>query len=196
MIVLLTASCSSAILGLYGMKNAKPVQEADVLKTAQSYNIPLDDIYELKKEQLNYLFSLDSAKFASAIHDHYQPLQILYYDSNDSLISFHPNCYIGGFPNLQWNKNGKFDVFPPISSAPLDTILPLKKHLLFLQPYSTTKIFNRTDYDYVVVVYWSNHMGRQSKRLVEVVKNNLALAKSKKIKVIYVNNDNVESSNQ
>jgi hypothetical protein len=189
----LMSSCASVILGMYGIKNAKPVTEADVLKAAQSYDIPLENIYELKKEKLYYLFSLDSAKFSSSIQDHYQPLQILYYDRKENLISFHPNCYTGGFPNLKWNKNGKLNVFPPATSAPVDTIFPLQKQLEYLKPYSTTKTFNPSDYSYVVVVHWNIHMGRQSRRLIEVVKHNLKFAKNEKVKVIYVNNDNVEA---
>jgi hypothetical protein len=39
-------------------------------------------------------------------------------------------------------------------------------------------------------VYWNRFSGRQSKRLVRVVKDNVRLAKEKKVMVIYVNSDN------
>ena len=60
-----------------------------------------------------------------------------------------------------------------------------------MNPLSTTQKFNSTDFDYVVVVMWSRFMGRQSKRLINLVQDNVNLAGNNKVKVLYVNNDDI-----
>src|SRR5699024_3760469 len=46
-----------------------------------------------------------------------QPIQILYFDKNGKLTSFHANCYAkGGLGHLNWNTNGRFNHFIPISA--------------------------------------------------------------------------------
>jgi hypothetical protein len=47
------------------------------------------------------------------------------------------------------------------------------------------------DYDYVVFVYRSRFMGRQSKRLIKIVHENCKLDKRFTTKIICVNNDDL-----
>ena len=187
----LLTSCSFIIKGVYGIKDPKPLPEKTILEAARSFAIPVEQCYELRKEYLTYLFSLDTAKHATAIHDHYQPLQALYYDSRGTLVSFHPNCYTGGFPNLKWNRAARFETFPPQSAAPIDTILPLATQLRFIAPLSSTSSAATAQYDVTVLIFWNKHMGRQSRRLVQTVQQNLQKVGNKKVKVLFVNNDNL-----
>jgi hypothetical protein len=45
-------------------------------------------------------------------------------------------------------------------------------------------------YSNTVVVFWTRFMGRQTKRFVETVQQNVNLSKGKPVNVIYINNDN------
>lgn len=88
------------MLGLFGMKNSKSVDESTIIRYANKYNVPLTDNYELDTSYISFLYSHDTSKYKSQIKNHYQPLQALYYDNSGHLQSFQVNCYAGGFPNL------------------------------------------------------------------------------------------------
>ena len=111
------------------MKKMKKLSDNQILKQGSKYNIPAKDAYVLDSGYVNFIFSLDSVRYQKESHNHFQPLQALYYDQTGHLISFHINCNAGGFPNLKWNRFGAFDEFIPKQQTPPDSILPLKKHL-------------------------------------------------------------------
>ena len=184
-------SCTPVMLGLFGMKNSKTVDENTINRYSDKYNIPLVDNYELDTSYISFLYSHDTAKYKSQIKNHYQPLQALYYDRSGHLQSFQVNCYAGGFPNLKWDRNGIMTEFPPKQQAQLDNLVPFEKQLKYLKPLSQTESFSESHYDYFVIVYWSRFMGRQSKRLIEIVQENSKLASDKKIKIIYANTDDI-----
>ncbi len=184
-------SCSSILQGLYGIKSPIEINDKLIIRYSEKYNIPLTDSYKLDTTYLTYISSLDLINLKEQIKNHYQPLQVLYYDKTGQLESFQVNCYTGGFPNLQWNRGSIMTAFPPQKQAPIDSIIPLNLQLRFLKPLSQTKNISFENYDYIVIVYWSKFMGRQSKRLIEIVQKNYKLAKDYKVKIIYVNNDNI-----
>lgn len=188
--VLGLTSCSKIILGFYGMKNSKTVDETTILNYSKKYNIPAADSYELDASYISFLTSLDTTRYKSQRKNHYQPLQALYYDKTGQLISFQINCYAGGFPNLHWDRNEILTSFPPKQQAPLDSIVPLDTQLKYIRPLSQTKKISADSSDFTIIVYWNRFMGRQSKRLVRFIQDNSKLA-NKKVKIIYVNNDNV-----
>ncbi len=173
------------------MKKMKVLSNDQILKQGSKYNIPEKDSYELDSTYVDYIFSLDSVKNKIESKNHFQPLQALYYDQTGQLKSFHINCNAGGFPNLKWNRFGTFDEFIPKQQTPLDSILPLEKHLEFIIPLNNNSIDKIDEYDYIVIVHWSRFMGRQSKRLIKIVQDNIAQNKNYRAKVIYVNNDNI-----
>lgn len=175
------------------MKSPKAVEQKDILKYGKKYNIPEEHSYALDTAYFSYLFSFDSSEYKTQIKNHYQPLQALYYSADGQLRSFHPNCYAGGFPNLDWEQDGKFDAFLPAQQAPLDNLVPLSKHLEFLIPTVQAGKPSIKGYDYIVLVHWSRFMGRQSERLIELVQNNAKLAGQRKALILYVNNDNLFS---
>jgi len=140
---------------------------------------------------LTLLSSLDSTNFKGQIKNHYQPLQVLYYNKTGELKSFQINCYAGGFPNLDWNRDSLFTTFPPREQAPIDSIISIDLQLKYIHPLSQTIDFSNENYEYIVIVYWNRLMGRQSKRLIHFVQENRKLAKDYKVKIIYVNTDNI-----
>ena len=184
-------SCTSILAGLYGMKKIKTVDEKTIVRYAKKYSIPTADSYELDTAYLSYLFSLDSTKYRSEIKNHYQPLQSLYYDNSGYLKSFQVNCYAGGFPNLNWNRNGIMTSFPPKQQAPVDSIVSLETQMKYLKPLSQTSKHINDNYDYIVIVYWNRFMGRHSKRLIRFVQDNSKLETERKVKIIYANTDNI-----
>lgn len=188
LLIITATSCTS----MYGIKKTKSLTEEKVIQQAKKYNIPLADNYVLDTSFYRFLASLKDTSLAIAKNNHAQPLQVLYYDKlkNWQMVSYHANCYAGGFPNLKWNRNGVFNNFIPQQQAPLDDILTVKKQFEYIRPLTGVQPFNTVEYDYIVIVYWSRFMGRQSKRLIQLVQDNAKLANDKKVKLIYVNNDN------
>lgn len=185
------SSCGSIFAGIYGMKKTKTVDEEIIFRYAEKYNIPVADNYELDTAYFSYLFSLDTARYSEQIKNHYQPLQALYYDNTGHLKSFQVNCYAGGFPNIKWDRNEIMTTFPPKKQAPIDSIVSLETQMKYLKPLSQTTQFKKDSYDYIVIVYWNRFMGRQSKRLIRFVQENGTLELVKKVKIIYVNTDNI-----
>lgn len=188
-------SCSTMIQGLYGIKNLEAVDEKTILRYSEKYNIPNSDSYVLDTAYISFLFALDTMSFKEQRKNHYQPLQALYYGKDRQLKSLQVNCYAGGFPNLKWDRNETLKTFPPKKQAPIDSIVSLNTQLKYLRPVFPTKPFSPEEYDYIVVIYWSKFMGRQSKRLIRYVDENVKLATDQKIKVIYVNTDNIFAYN-
>ena len=184
-------SCSSVIQGLYGIKNPKELDDQTIIRYSEKYHIPLSDNYKLDTAYLTFLSSLDSINFKEQIKNHYQPLQVLYYNKTGELKSFQINCYAGGFPNLDWNRDSLFTTFPPREQAPIDSIISIDLQLKYIHPLSQTIDFSNENYEYIVIVYWNRLMGRQSKRLIHFVQENSKLANDYKVKIIYVNTDNI-----
>ncbi len=184
------SSCSSIITGLYGMKNYKVVDEKTIIKYSKKYNIPLADSYQLDTSYTSFLKSFDTSLYKEQIKNHYQPLQALYYDNKGELKSFQINCYTGGFPNLNWERDSIMTTFPPKIQAPIDNIVSLESQFKYLRQLSNTKKLSTDNYDYTIVVYWNRFMGRQSKRLIRLVQQNAEMT-NKKVKIIYVNSDNI-----
>ena len=187
LILFLLSGCSSILTGMMGVKSPKKVSDKQIIKYSKKYNIPLADSYKMDSAYYEYLFSLDTLKFNTEIHDHYQPLQALYYD-NHEFVSYYVNCYAGGFPNLEWNKDNDFDNFPPKTQAPLDSIFTLNQHLKYLQPLNANPL-NLSSFKNVIIVHWNRMMHRQSKRFVQYVQGNAELSVNQSIKVLYVNTD-------
>jgi hypothetical protein len=185
------SSCTTLITGFYGMKKYKTVNDKTIQLYAAKYKIPAADSYELDSTYVSMLSSFDSSRYKTQRKNHYQPLQACYYNKTGQLESFQINCYAGGIPNFKWNRNGTMESFPPKQQAPVDSLLPLLQHLEFLQPLSLTKTFHPDSFDYTVVVHWNRFMGRQSRRLISTVQNNSKLANNEKVKIVYVNSDNI-----
>lgn len=170
---------------------------ADIEKTRQEFDLPKDQTFKLDTGYNRHLFSFDTTKFANEIKNHYQPIQASYYDKEGKLVSFHINCYaaIGTVDkqDLNWNQQNAFQTFIPKSVVPIDTILPLTEHLKFIRTLND-KLIDTTGfskYDYTVIIHWGkNWRQNDSKNLIKIVNENSLLAKTKKINILYVNNDN------
>lgn len=182
-LVVLTG-CSALFSKMYGIRSLKQLQREEILKIAAQQDLPVEDCFELDTAFATHLKALDVARYREQINNHMQPLQVLYYTRNGEFLSYFVNCYAGGFPNLKWNLKG----FVPTTQAPLDSLVSMDTQFLHFQPLASGR-GGRPNPDYWVLVYWNRFMGRQSERLLDAVKKNVAES-GKNAKVIYVNNDN------
>ncbi len=182
--LLFLTGCSGMLATLYGMNKLHHQHRDAILKQAAVYGIPERDCFELDTSYATFLRGLDTVRYKQQIKNHYQPLQALYYKRDGEFLSFYANCYAGGFPNLKWN----LEKFVPPTQAPLDTLLPLDVHMLYLNSLSSGGN-GRDNPDYWVIVYWNHWMGRQSRRFIHAVRENAA-SSGKNVKLFYVNNDN------
>jgi hypothetical protein len=188
-------SCSPLFNGIYGLKKQKTLSQNQIQHTARKYSIPVESSFVLDTTFFTYLGQFDSLIYQNSRNNHAQPLQVLYFDSLNQLVSYQVNCYAGGFPNLKWNRNNAFENFPPSQQAPIDSLISFEKQLYFIKSLNGTNeklILN--DSSLTVFVYWNRFMGRQSKRLIKLVQKNAALAKDNNLQVIYINNDNIYSN--
>jgi len=190
-LIVALSSCSMTYLSIYGIKKIRFLEEKEILDYGKQYKIPYQDSYQLDTSYFSFMSNLDSDKYGSQIKNHLQPLQALYYNQEGELLSFHINCYAGGFPNLKWDRNDIFSTFPPKEQAPIDRILSLADHMKFAKPMSQTENLSIVNFDNIVIVYWSRFMGRQSKRLINYVQANERLAYDRKVKIVYINADNI-----
>ena len=183
-------SCSPILLGVMGMKRPMRMTPEEILVQGERYGIPRSDSYEMDSSYYAMIATMDTLRYKRDQKNLFQPLQVLYFDASGILSSYSVNCSVGGFPNLRWNRYGTFDQFPAAKSVELDTMTTLNDHLLHVNPLNNAPFPDLRTYDYTVLVYWNRFSGRQSKRLVRVVKDNVRLEKEKKVMVIYVNSDN------
>jgi hypothetical protein len=118
--------------------NWKYLSQEDLENSRREFNLPKEKTFRLDTNYIRYLFSFDTTRYADQIKNHYQPIQALYYDRNGQLVSFHINCYAStGIPDsdLNWNQQNAFASFVPRTVAPVDSILPLNKHLSFYENF-------------------------------------------------------------
>lgn len=188
------SSCSVMFNSFYGMKKMEAINQNEIIHYSKKYKIPLSESYEMDSAYFTFLKSADTTKYKNEVKNHYQPLQALYYNNSGALESFQINCFVGGFPNLKWNINDNFSTFPPKKQTPLDSLVPLNVYLKYLNPVSNSAMPSVENYDFVVIVHWNRFMGRQSKNLIDYVQENSKLAKDQKVKILYVNTDNVYAS--
>jgi len=131
----------------------------------------------------------EMSKKLKMISKYEQPLQLLYFDETGTLISFHNNCYTGGFPKLKWNKNHQFEEFVPKTTIPItDSALRLSLLISYIEPIDTNYRFANDKI--IIVLFWSGFMMKQSKELIETARQNLKLDITQSAKILYVNTDN------
>lgn len=189
------ALCLSSCSLLLGIKKPKPVTEQQVADLSEKWGLSHADVYFLDTAYKSFVATA-TGNNKKKINDYLQPLQAIYFgkgNSNQYPLSWHINCYVPGFPNPNWNYDGKMNQFPPLTAAPVDSNFSLKKIVEYLRPVKGAVPFNTVEYDYIILVYWNRFMEKQSKGLIEAVQRNLKLAVLQKAKVLYINNDNLFS---
>lgn len=192
------AICSFAliIISCWHRVNWKYLSKEDQENFRKEFRLPKEKTFRLDTNYMRYLFSLDTSKYAREIHDRYQPIQACYYDKSGKLISFHINCYASiGIPDkadLNWNQQNAFTSFVPKTVAPVDSILPLSKHLSFIKTFDNKPIDTTgfSGYEYTIIIHWGKKWRpKESKNILKIVSDNANLEEDKKINILYVNSD-------
>ena len=199
-ILLFLSSCSPTIIGLYGVHAPRSLNEKKIIRHAKRLNIPPTDVFELDSSYYSYIFSLDSLSTNSdtileiniknRIKNHIQPLQSLYFNQTGELVSFQINCYAGGFPNLNWDRDSILTTFPPKVQAPLDSLISIPILLSFMKKMPNSEDVTEASYTSTVFVFWSVFMGRQNRRFIRYIQENATLSDGKNIRIVYLNMDN------
>jgi hypothetical protein len=179
------------------MKASKEYSLAEIQKATRHYRIDPSGLYLLQNSYNDYFDSIgvlygynpNSCDTFQALKHHYQPLQVLFFDQNGELVAFHNNCYAGGFPNLKWNRNGTFDSIPAKPVIPPDTLLKFNTLIGFLRTSGGLNLDLQSleKKDYMIAVFWTTFMGRQSKRLIRFMQDKYP--GNADVGILYINAD-------
>lgn len=182
---------------MYGVRNVSKLDKEMVVDIISKDDVlKKQENYYLDSNFVDFCYSRFSGNYKIQ-HDFLQPMQAFYFDSLGRLLSWHLNCYAGGFPNLKWNRDNIFGTFPPKSPRPLTDSIALNSILPYL------KKFGRLNYSkpaeaspLTIVVFWNYQYFRQSKRLINLVEQNLKLNVDKEqSRMIFVNTDLMKYEN-
>ena len=203
-LLLLLGGCNDLIVKIYGFKTEyDPITPEQRGEALARFGLEGESWHELNTAFIGHIIdtfykqvqgkdSTEQHQLADAVNNHLQMLQAMYFDRAGRLVSYHLNCYAEGFPNMNWNMNDAFSTFPPASVAPPDTLVPLPALLPHIRNAQGRPLAFDPDKgsDYTVVVFWPGFCGRQSKRLIRTVRDNLALAPdSLRVEALFVNDD-------
>ncbi len=203
---LLLSSCGMQMIFAFRMD--KEIEIDEIKKFERKNNIEEEDLYILSKEYMtSYLMGIEKTGISrDSLHFYGQPLQTIYFNSDDSLISFNANCLAKGSrisTKLDWNYNGIYDNFPPKSNKyvpnPYDTTQKIKTRYIdiekdsiinYIKPAFNLKNTINGEYDFEVFVFCGLMTKGWSEDIIEIVQNNVALDSGKnEIKVHYIITD-------
>lgn len=160
------SSCSTVLKKLYGIEDLKEFDPVRV-KESEKYMIDLyPNATSIISSDTSFKKFMDEFSEFSK-NDVSQPIQILYF-KNDSLISYHINCYAKGSLNghLNWNYDGRMNSYPPKSAVQLSVNKRLSDVIsIYELPES-----HESD---VIVFFWSTLLNRQAKEAFKVVVENI-----------------------
>lgn len=178
---LLLIGCSSIGEVIYGTNFS--ISEASCSKFMEKIDTD-NEIIDMDVE--SYKFFLKNKLDSIHIKNFYQPLQVLTFVKGN-LFSHSVNCYLTGFPNLEWN----FKVEDKCKLSGNTVSLPQIEISDYLFHVNNSSSKAKITEEVVVIVHINCTMGRQSLCLIESIKN-LDL----QCKVLYINNSSFYLENE
>lgn len=180
------SNCSRILSKLYGVNDLKKFDKEKCEKFISSIDKKGIKTYSFYADTNSYQCIRRIPLSKKIRKDFSQPVQIIYFNE-DSLVSFHANCYAQGkVSNIDWNVNGRFDRFIPLSAIPLDSARFSLND--FAKCYSGEKPVKEKKY--TVIIYWSRMLEKISGTAITTVINNIIRFNKKEEVVIYlINND-------
>lgn len=172
---------------MFGFKNIQNLDENSYLEFAEFFQIEEFPNYRIDlnkfKSTLNGISDSVLKKYVS------QPLQIRVFNTDGKIIFSLVNCNVSGFPNLQWNRFGTFDLYPPQLEhyRNVDSV--------FMLNTDTTNLISvngkdfPADGDLTLVVYFTYAFNKQSKDLIELAKQYSVKFEEHNIQLVFVNMD-------
>jgi hypothetical protein len=114
-----------------------------------------------------------------------QPIQLMYFNNN-SLNSYHINCYAKGrFSNLDWNTDNRFNYFPPKTAVNVKGIQIDLEKIRAIYPSTASCIGKNT-----IVIFWTLMLEKQSRGAIDIVIQNLEDNKKMEVtNIILINTD-------
>jgi hypothetical protein len=178
----------NSCIWLYGYRGIKERPDSELQKFTQK-NLPGQTAFKI--DTLAFWEHYKDIGDNQLLHDLYQPIQMMVYDSNHVLKSWEINCYAPGFPNLKWEKYINFDTIPPtpLRANPYLEVLNKNVGFDFIVDLQGSKIALNKDYDYLFIAYYSLGLRRQSKRLLKAMKKYQEKHPELKIEIIGVYTD-------
>ena len=169
-IVILCFAIPILLAGCGVLYDFKPIKQFDQKEYDKMITSVIDRDFKIKPIVSDYgQFDAYRTCIQDSLWQHQtavQPVQILYF-KKDSLLSYHINCTAkGGFSNLNWNTDQRFETFPPVSAVP---ITPQMQNLSKIRDIYGIN----DDSEYLIVVFWTNMLPKISKSAIETVKTNL-----------------------
>lgn len=189
-IVLLLTSCSFIVNRMVGIRTVKIMDDKTITAAAQHFDIPLKHVYAVDTNYLHALKTNQQKYSPTALNNHLQPLQALYFINGQYPESFQVNCYAGGLPNLNWERDGIMESFPPKIQAPLDSVVSKNELLRMIKKLNGVDYSETITSGPLVVVFWTKFMQNHTKAFIPIVQKNLRLSPVP-VQVIYVNADNL-----
>ena len=186
-IVILCFATAILLAGCRVLYDFKPIKQFDQKDYDQMITSVLDRNFKINPIVSDYeQFDAYRTCIQDSLWQHQtavQPVQILYF-KKDSLLSYHINCTAkGGFSNLNWNTDQRFETFPPVSAVP---ITPQMQNLSKIRDIYGI----HDDSEYLIVVFWTNMLPKISKSAIETVKTNLREnGAAKKAAIVLINTD-------
>jgi len=187
--------CSVFIKKITGIKNPRTVDDEQILRYAEKFNIPENCCFKIDTSLFFQKFYSLKDSDKKLLNDLFQPLQIKVFNPENEMELYLINCNVSGFPNIQWNRLGTFNTFPPdiTSFKQVDTTFTFKNDLLLYQNMNneTADYTKYENSELNIIVFWAIFMGRQSKLLINEMKTYKERFSNKKINLIFVNVDNL-----
>ena len=178
-LIFFTLGCSAIV----GINSPKRADLSNIKKLESDYQVQNSFICEKP-----YFDQIKTLKDSSLKQRHAQPLQALYYNNKGQNVVTIVNCNVPGGINLNWNFDNILSVFPPNFTEYKDSVtLPFILNACNIDPKSIAY----QDYDYTVLLFWNQYMGRQTKHFLKEFEDNISKRKASKVLKIYINNDNL-----
>ena len=196
MITLALSSCSLIVEKMIGMRKVREIRPDEYRRLLRRLEANPLDAYLIDSSYVNALWDEIAKWDTGTVNRHCQPIQALYYGHGQYPEAWFINCYAPGFPNLDWNRGGLFDTFPPRTAVRSDSLLSFDKlRGLMLMPENQVSSLPLTGagQPYTVVFYWNRFLFRQCRRLHRHLKENLSIHEGP-VRIIYLNNDRIFSN--
>lgn len=199
-------SCQFVFRKAIGLKKEKYTSPQRIEKFAAKYGIAPEHSFQIDAERywkdIKHLENTDP----DLLNDYLQPMQIRLYNEEQLNYGYLYSCNVPakGMFNLDWQKTGIFDVYPPgIGDKPLGN------NLTYLQqPKNPVRLSHDLSYvldlnnspvdtlqsnqsNYVMLIYWSITGGRQSQNLIDLARRYAQEHQAQSFSLRYINIDNL-----
>ena len=190
---IILVSLSFMLFSCVGYRFTPEITKQEVIEFTNENGIDVNQIYILDSTYKKYIFSTTDSNVARRI---LQPMQTIYFDSNDSVVAFNANCFANisylTF-NLQWNYEGIYDEFPPennIFNLDVNGFINPETIFKFTNKLTKTKLIDVVGKD-KLFIFCGLMLERQSSHLIEEVHKMLEGVDENEYQTYYIITDNM-----